>query len=191
MTEDSAQLPSRATSSILTLHPKTAGASATGQGLLSFFEPAEIVSYIDKYNASSTRARMDLLESEDGKSFKGYIRVTLNLTRPIRVATEDAYFALSTTAGSAEGDVEDVPGGQTTRHARSGSSSSLSQYVGDGRAHFYLPKNVSKGLFVTSSTTSQEVISILLKKFKVISNPRKFALYEMNTKDNSAYPSSC
>jgi len=103
------------------------------------------------------------------------------------VATEAAYFALnkpSSPSPEADGE-EDPASGSPTRSFRSGSGSSLSQYGGDGHAHFYLPKNVSKGLFVTSSTTSQEVISILLKKFKVISNPRKFALYEMNIKDNS------
>ncbi len=52
---------------------------------------------------------------------------------------------------------------------------------------FYLPKNVSKGLFLTSKTTSQEVISILLRKFKIVTNPRKFALFECNNEDGGVY----
>ncbi len=46
---------------------------------------------------------------------------------------------------------------------------------------FYLPRSVSKGLFLTSSTPAHEVIAILLTKFKVVTPPRKFALFERNT----------
>ena len=61
------------------------------------------------YNACTTGLKMDIIvrvaehrvlfmcscnqDDGTGKLFKGYIRVSLNLTRPIKVANEDAIFA--------------------------------------------------------------------------------------------------
>ena len=51
------------------------------------------------------------------------------------------------------------------------------------QASFFLPQNTSKGLFLQSTTTTYEVISILLTKFKIVTHPRKFALFEKNAAD--------
>lgn len=46
------------------------------------------------------------------------------------------------------------------------------------RTSFYLPKDASKYLHISSRTSSREVIEALLKKFTVVDNPAKFALFE-------------
>lgn len=46
------------------------------------------------------------------------------------------------------------------------------------RTSFYLPKDASKFLHISSRTSSREVIEALLKKFTVVDNPAKFALFE-------------
>nr|XP_009677674.1 PREDICTED: ras association domain-containing protein 1 [Struthio camelus australis] len=51
------------------------------------------------------------------------------------------------------------------------------------RTSFYLPKDTVKHLHVLSHTRATEVIDALLKKFTVVDNPRKFALFERSEKD--------
>lgn len=46
------------------------------------------------------------------------------------------------------------------------------------RTSFYLPKDASKHLHISSRTSAREVIEALLKKFTVVDNPAKFALFE-------------
>lgn len=46
------------------------------------------------------------------------------------------------------------------------------------RTSFYLPKDASKHLHISSRTSAREVIEALLKKFTVVDNPGKFALFE-------------
>jgi Ras association domain-containing protein 1 len=149
------------------------------------------------------------------KAFKGFIRVSLNLSRPIKVVTAEMFTALSSHVASPSfssgtgssggsgggGDVSLGSGLDTVRnaspalgpggvgpsgerkglHMRRISSSSGGGFPSHDGVAFYLPRNVSKGLFLTSSTTAHEVISILLTKFKVITPPSKFALFERNT----------
>merc|ERR1712165_65080 len=43
---------------------------------------------------------------------------------------------------------------------------------------FYLPKDTTKVIHISSDTTALEVIVALLQKCKITDNPRKFALYE-------------
>lgn len=62
-------------------------------------------------------------------------------------------------------------------------SSSRSQAV-KRRTSFYLPKDTIKHLHVISLTRASEVIEALLKKFMVVDNPRKFALFERTEKDD-------
>ena len=45
-------------------------------------------------------------------------------------------------------------------------------------ASFYLPKDTTKVIHISSDTSTQEVITLLLQKFRITDNPRKFALYE-------------
>ena len=48
---------------------------------------------------------------------------------------------------------------------------------------FYLPPGTEKALHITSLTTTQDVVRVLLKKFRVADNPHKFSLYERNMND--------
>eukprot|EP00730_Choanoeca_flexa_P005588 TRINITY_DN11980_c0_g4_i5.p1 TRINITY_DN11980_c0_g4~~TRINITY_DN11980_c0_g4_i5.p1 ORF type:complete len:191 (+),score=26.46 TRINITY_DN11980_c0_g4_i5:329-901(+) len=133
---------------------------------------------------------MEMLDDSSGKQFKGYIRVTLNLSRPIRVSSSELGLSLGSSSPEATdpstGSDSPQPspitsnGSTQSRFFRSSSTGSGHRSPFETETAFYLPRNVSKGLFVTSVTTAQEVISILLRKFKVVSNPRKFALYEMD-----------
>eukprot|EP00054_Salpingoeca_dolichothecata_P016171 m.94412 g.94412 ORF g.94412 m.94412 type:complete len:447 (-) comp21857_c0_seq3:64-1404(-) len=146
----------------------------SSRGLLTFLQADDIRKKIEEYNEKTTGLHLELLpDSADsanhGKLFKGSIRVAMNLSRPIRVASEDECFNFM------QEDRSTTP----THRSRSGSGKHA---VGES---FFLPKNVSKGLFLTSTTTAQEVISVLLKKFNVVSNPRKFSLYEKNIKDGT------
>lgn len=52
------------------------------------------------------------------------------------------------------------------------------------RTSFYLPKDTIKHLHIISRTRASEVIEALLKKFMVVDNPRKFALFERTEKDD-------
>lgn len=51
------------------------------------------------------------------------------------------------------------------------------------RTSFYLPRGAAKHLHILSHTRASEVIDALLRKFTVIDNPRKFALFERSEKD--------
>lgn len=46
------------------------------------------------------------------------------------------------------------------------------------RTSFFLPKDAVKHLHVLSRTRAREVIEALLRKFSVVDDPRKFALFE-------------
>ena len=52
------------------------------------------------------------------------------------------------------------------------------------RTSFYLPKGTVKHLHILSHTRASEVIDALLRKFTVVDNPRKFALFERSEKDD-------
>ncbi|KAL0978672.1 hypothetical protein UPYG_G00173740 [Umbra pygmaea] len=86
-------------------------------------------------------------------SYTGFIKVYLRLSRPVTVPTVEA----SGKDGHAE--------------------------ISDKRTSFYLPTNCVKQLHISSSTTVKEVIQGLLKKFMVLDNPCKFALYRQTHRD--------
>eukprot|EP00049_Salpingoeca_infusionum_P004263 m.76336 g.76336 ORF g.76336 m.76336 type:complete len:438 (+) comp12484_c1_seq1:165-1478(+) len=168
---------------VRTPHPKAehVGVDQGSQGLLAYLPPTDILKHIEAYNAVGRDNPIELLDDSSGKKFKGHIRVTLDLIRPVRVAFQEAYFN-----GSPDATEKSLVPPKTlasTSHSRLRSTGSSGSH--DGETSFFLPKNVTKGLFVTSVTTAQEVISILLKKFNVISNPRKFALLERNLEDGT------
>ena len=54
-------------------------------------------------------------------------------------------------------------------------------------ASFYLPKDTTKVIHISSDTSTQEVITLLLQKFRITDNPRKFALYEKSDADKGKY----
>lgn len=52
------------------------------------------------------------------------------------------------------------------------------------RTSFYLPKDTAKHLHISSETRVREVIEALLRKFTVVDNPAKFALFERTEKQS-------
>lgn len=98
-------------------------------------------------------------QSEDG-TYTGFIKVHLKLRRPVTVPAgirpQSIYDA-----------IKDVNLAATT----------------DKRTSFYLPLDAIKQLHISSTTTVSEVIQGLLKKFMVVDNPQKFALFKRIHKD--------
>ncbi|KAJ8391144.1 hypothetical protein AAFF_G00095730 [Aldrovandia affinis] len=109
---------------------------------------------IEEYNSNVSENGMKL--SPDG-TYTGFIKVHLKLRRPVTVPAE----VRSPGGGAAAG-----PEAQ------------------DKRISFYLPTDAVKQLHISSSTTVSEVIQGLLKKFMVLDNPRKFALYRQTHRDS-------
>ncbi|XP_023712440.1 ras association domain-containing protein 1 isoform X3 [Cryptotermes secundus] len=107
---------------------------------------------ITEYNAANPSG-LDMTLEENGSTFRGFIRVHMNLCRPISVV-----------AGTRPPSIYDILKDDETLEKTLTS--------------FYLPRDTVKALHVTSETTTHEVVKALLKKFKVVDNPRKFALYE-------------
>lgn len=112
----------------------------------------ELRQKIESFNVTAQGYEMEL--QDDGETFHGFIRVHMNLTRPINVL-----------AGTRPPSIYDI-----IHEEEDTSEKTLTS--------FYLPRDTVKALHVTSETTTQEVITALLKKFKVVDNPRKFCLYE-------------
>ncbi|XP_038154035.1 ras association domain-containing protein 5 isoform X3 [Cyprinodon tularosa] len=110
---------------------------------------------IESYNAQVSENGMNL--AADG-SFTGFIKVHLRLSRPVTVE-----------ANRGRGPSEEQGGekGQQT----------------EKRTSFYLPSDCVKQIHISSLTTTGEVIQGLLKKFMVLDDPRKFALYRQTHRD--------
>ncbi|XP_072914906.1 ras association domain-containing protein 3 isoform X2 [Hemitrygon akajei] len=62
-------------------------------------------------------------------------------------------------------------------------------YNSSNETAFYLPKNTSNTLHISSSNTVKDVIEALLKKFTVIDNPAKFALFKQYLVGDQVYSS--
>ncbi|NXG86754.1 RASF1 protein, partial [Stercorarius parasiticus] len=101
-------------------------------------------------------------QNKDG-SYTGFIKVQLKLVRPVSVPATKRVPSLQ--AGR--------PGPRTQGVKR--------------RTSFYLPKGTVKHLHILSHTRASEVIDALLRKFTVVDNPRKFALFERSEKDEQVY----
>ncbi|XP_070559539.1 ras association domain-containing protein 1-like [Ptychodera flava] len=109
---------------------------------------------IEKFNSESNG--LILTMDVNGELFRGFIRVHMNLSRPINVM-----------AGGRPASVFGVVESNEEERAKTS---------------FFLPKGTVKALHISSDTTAHEVIIALLNKFRVTDNPRKFALFE---KDDS------
>ncbi|XP_056367129.1 ras association domain-containing protein 5 isoform X3 [Oenanthe melanoleuca] len=118
----------------------------------------EIKQRIEKYNAKVTNCL--LMKLNDDGTYTGFIKVHLKLRRPVTVPAgirpQSIYDAL-----------KDVNLAEMT----------------DKRTSFYLPLDAIKQLHISSTTTVSEVIQGLLKKFMVVDNPQKFALFKEMRKD--------
>ncbi|XP_071350490.1 ras association domain-containing protein 5 isoform X2 [Trachinotus anak] len=128
----------------------------------------EVRTRIEEYNAQVTENGMKL--APDG-SYTGFIKVHLRLSRPVTVPAVEA-------VGS-EG------GRHTGGHNRALSEDQEGTDSGQSekRTSFYLPCDCVKQIHISSLTTTREVIQGLLKKFMVLDNPRKFALYRQTHRD--------
>ncbi|XP_042537285.1 ras association domain-containing protein 5 isoform X2 [Dipodomys spectabilis] len=118
----------------------------------------EIKQKIDSYNSREKNC-LGMKLSEDG-TYTGFIKVHLKLRRPVTVPAgigpQSIYDA-----------IKEVNLAATT----------------DKRTSFYLPLDAIKQLHISSTTTVSEVIQGLLKKFMVVDNPQKFALFKRIHKD--------
>ena len=85
---------------------------------------------------------------------KGFIRVILNLSRPINVLP-----------GTRPPSVLNLTQDSVSEKDRTLTS-------------FYLPHETEKILCVSSATTTRDVIKSLLAKFRIVDNPHKYVLYE-------------
>ncbi|NXY80790.1 RASF1 protein, partial [Glareola pratincola] len=97
-------------------------------------------------------------QNKDG-SYTGFIKVQLKLVRPVS-----------------------VPATKRVPSLQAGRPGPRAQGV-KRRTSFYLPKGTVKHLHILSHTRASEVIDALLRKFTVVDNPRKFALFERSEKD--------
>ncbi|XP_066117609.1 ras association domain-containing protein 5 isoform X1 [Saccopteryx bilineata] len=118
----------------------------------------EIKQKIASYNSREKNC-LGMKLSEDG-TYTGFIKVHLKLRRPVTVPAgirpQSIYDA-----------IKEVNLAATT----------------DKRTSFYLPLDAIKQLHISSTTTVSEVIQGLLKKFMVVDNPQKFALFKRIHKD--------
>lgn len=106
-------------------------------------------------------------QSSDG-SYTGFIRVHLRLSRPVTVPAVD---------------VPALEGGNRLAGGGSQVPSESQGATNLERTSFYLPSDCAKQLHISSHTTTREVIQALLKKFMVLDNPCKFALYKQTHRD--------
>ncbi|XP_019331307.1 ras association domain-containing protein 1 isoform X1 [Alligator mississippiensis] len=122
---------------------------------------AEIEQKIKEYN-SQINSNLFMSLNKDG-SYTGFIKVQLKLVRPVS-----------------------VPATKKTPTIHDAKKVARSQAV-KRRTSFYLPKDTVKHLHIISRTRASEVIEALLKKFMVVDNPRKFALFERSEKEDQVY----
>ncbi|NXE55248.1 RASF1 protein, partial [Casuarius casuarius] len=107
---------------------------------------------------ADSRGLLSPPQNKDG-SYTGFIKVQLKLVRPVSVP--------ATKRPPSMQDARKGPRAQAVKR----------------RTSFYLPKDTVKHLHIVSHTRATEVIDALLRKFMVVDNPRKFALFERCEKD--------
>ncbi|XP_051890733.1 ras association domain-containing protein 5 isoform X1 [Pristis pectinata] len=122
----------------------------------------EIKQKIEEYNGKVKNC-LGMRLNVDG-SYTGFIKVHLKLRRPVTVP-----------AGIRPQSIYDVL--KEVNPAE----------ITDKRTSFYLPLDAIKQLHISSGTTVSEVITGLLKKFMVIDNPQKFALFYQTKKGNDVH----
>ncbi|KAM3878327.1 ras association domain-containing protein 1-like [Diretmus argenteus] len=118
---------------------------------------AEIQQKVKEYNAQ-INSNLFMNMNKDG-TYTGFIKVQFKLVRPVSVPPpKKGHDAGGRKAGGVK-----------------------------RRTSFYLPKDTSKHLHISSRTSGREVIEALLKKFTVVDNPGKFALFERSERHDQVY----
>lgn len=168
----------------------------------------ELRKIISDYNTKNTL----IMTLHDDSSFDGFIRVQMNLSRPVNMSADTSNLTLKRAVMRTKSGRSKRPLSESRRpltevfttskdflsesedsgiESQSGSStltSTESAKLGfsnkrtSRRLSFYLPKGTYKPLHVTSETTAKEVIEALLAKYSVTDNPKKYALYEKHEK---------
>uniref|UniRef100_A0A8C6XE92 Ras association domain-containing protein 5 n=1 Tax=Naja naja TaxID=35670 RepID=A0A8C6XE92_NAJNA len=113
---------------------------------------------ISNYNSKVNNCL--LMKLNDDGTYTGFIKVHLKLRRPVTVP-----------AGIRPPSIHDAL-----------KEVNLANMT-EKRTSFYLPLDAIKQLHISSTTTVSEVIQGLLKKFMVVDNPQKFALFKQMQKD--------
>lgn len=108
---------------------------------------------IEVFNQNNHGLIMDM-PSDGENTFQGFIRVYMNLCRPI-------HMSISADPSMLYGATEMLP--ETAAVTT-----------------FHLPANTTKVIHISSIDTTHELIGALLAKFSITDNPKKFVLYEMN-----------
>ncbi|XP_074523027.1 ras association domain-containing protein 5 isoform X2 [Halichoeres trimaculatus] len=129
----------------------------------------EVLRRIEEYNAQVSENGMKL--ASDG-SYTGFIKVHLRLSRPVTVPAVET---VSSDGASRQMGSRIQPPSESQEGTDCGQS--------EKRTSFYLPCDCVKQIHISSLTTTREVIQGLLKKFMVLDNPRKFALYRQTHRD--------
>ncbi|XP_044204407.1 ras association domain-containing protein 1-like isoform X2 [Thunnus albacares] len=119
---------------------------------------ADIQQKLKEYNAQ-INSNLFMNMNKDG-SYTGFIKVQFKLARPVSVP-------------------QPKKGGHDTGARKAAGVKR--------RTSFYLPKDASKHLHISSRTSAREVIEALLKKFTVVDNPGKFALFERSERHDQVY----
>nr|XP_046239379.1 ras association domain-containing protein 1-like isoform X3 [Scatophagus argus] len=119
---------------------------------------ADIQQKVKEYNAQ-INSNLFMNMNKDG-SYTGFIKVQFKLARPVSVPPPKK-------------------GGHDAGGRKAGGVKR--------RTSFYLPKDASKHLHISSRTSAREVIEALLKKFTVVDNPGKFALFERSERHDQVY----
>ncbi|GMT24571.1 hypothetical protein PFISCL1PPCAC_15868 [Pristionchus fissidentatus] len=118
------------------------------------YADAQLEKKIAEYNKHVEHG-FEMTMCPSGDSFEGCLQIHMNFTRPINIV-----------AGERPPTVYDVVNtGKSTASLRTITS-------------FFLPRNTVKTVSLNSEMTTRQMIVVLLRKFKVADNPKKFALYE-------------
>ncbi|XP_061488095.1 ras association domain-containing protein 5 isoform X2 [Rhineura floridana] len=118
----------------------------------------ELKEKIDNYNSKVNNCL--LMKLNDDGTYTGFIKVHLKLRRPVT-----------------------VPAGIRPQSIYDALKEVNLANMTEKRTSFYLPLDAIKQLHISSTTTVNEVIQGLLKKFMVVDNPQKFALFKQMQKD--------
>jgi Ras association domain-containing protein 1 len=131
-----------------------------------FVDRAELQAQIQKYNEriAYRGSGLGIYLLDDGRTFRGFLRVHMNLTRPINVI-----------AGTRPPSIYDIINEEEIASRRTLTT-------------FYMPRDTVKNIHINSLNTSVDVIKAMLKKFKMVDNRQKFALYKKHGIDDSASP---
>ena len=131
-----------------------------------FFERGVLEEKIQKYNQRIAHrgSGLGIYLLDDGHTFRGFLRVHMNLTRPINVI-----------AGTRPPSIYDIINDKEITSRRTLTT-------------FYMPRDTVKNIHINSLNTSIDVIKAMLKKFKMVDNSQKYALYKKFTLDPKSTP---